>query len=134
MTTPQLEFGIDEYFRKRLMPVDGGIGMHGNSILAGLAGGDLFEYINFEQRSNIDARIAHGLRLTAEYLEPLADHQLSRNLVDAHVEWMRSKARFTEIDEAQYRKAKSSEQRRIAEGRWYDSPIIHEDSCCAPFV
>src|SRR5580693_6452257 len=97
MTTPQLEFGIEEYFRKRLMPVEGtipqlnGIDMHGDSIPAALAGGDLFEYINFEQRCNIDARIAHALRLTTEYLEPLSDHQLPRNLVDAHVEWMRSK-------------------------------------------
>src|SRR5277367_4071743 len=121
MTTPQLEFGIDEYFRKRLMPVEGaipqlnGIDMHGDSIPAALAGGDLFEYINFEQRCNIDARIAHALRLTTEYLEPLSDHQLPRNLVDAHVEWMRSEARFTETDEAQYRKAKTSEQQRIAE-------------------
>src|SRR5271169_6291630 len=121
MTMPQLDFGIDEYFRKRLMPVEGaipqlnGIDMHGDSIPAALAGGDLFEYINFEQRCNIDARIAHALRLTTEYLEPLSDHQLPRNLVDAHVEWMRSKARFTKTDEAQYRKAKTSEQQRIAE-------------------
>lgn len=103
------------------MPVEGaipqlnGIDMHGDSIPAALAGGDLFEYINFEQRCNIDARIAHALRLTTEYLEPLSDHQLPRNLVDAHVEWMRSKARFTKTDEAQYRKAKTSEQQRIAE-------------------
>jgi hypothetical protein len=46
MTTPQLEFGIDEHFRKRLMPVEGaipqlnGIDMHGDSIPAALAGGD----------------------------------------------------------------------------------------------
>jgi hypothetical protein len=120
MTTPQSDFGIDEYFRKRLTPVEGaipqlnGIDVHGSSIPAGLAG-DLFEYINFEQRCNIDARIAHALRLTTEYLEPLSDHQLPRNLVDAHVEWMRSEARFTETDEAQYRMAKTSEQQRIAE-------------------
>src|ERR1700733_15325039 len=54
-------------------------------------------------------------RLTTKYLELLSDHQLPRNLVDAHVEWMRSKARFTKTDEAQYRKAKTSEQQRIAE-------------------
>src|SRR5580658_3791905 len=74
MTTPQLEFGIDEYFRKRLMPVEGaipqlnGIDMHGDSIPAALAGGDLFEYINFEQRCNIDARIAHALGSTRNTL------------------------------------------------------------------
>ena len=44
---------IDEYLRKRLMPVEGaipqlpGIEMYGNSIPAGTVGGDLFEYINF---------------------------------------------------------------------------------------
>jgi len=56
------EPGIDEYLRKRLMPVEGaipllnGIEMFGNSIPAGKVGGDLFEYINFQQRYNIDAR------------------------------------------------------------------------------
>jgi len=54
---------IDEYLRKRLMPVEGaiphvqGIEMYGNSIPAGAVGGDLFEYINFQQRYDIDARI-----------------------------------------------------------------------------
>jgi len=67
MTTSQLEFGIDEHFRKRLMPVEGaipqlnGIDVHGDSIPAGLAGGDLFEYINFEQRCNMDARVAQSV-------------------------------------------------------------------------
>jgi hypothetical protein len=47
---------IDEYLRKRLMPVEGaiphlpGIEMYGNSIPAGTVGGDVFEYINFQQR------------------------------------------------------------------------------------
>ena len=47
---------IDEYLRERLMPVEGaiphisGIEMFGNSIPAGTVGGDLFEYINFQQR------------------------------------------------------------------------------------
>jgi serine phosphatase RsbU (regulator of sigma subunit) len=54
---------IDEYLRKRLMPVEGaiphlpGIEMYGNSIPAETVGGDLFEYINFQQRYDIDARI-----------------------------------------------------------------------------
>src|SRR6185437_3870905 len=54
---------IDEYLRERLMPVEGaiphipGIEMFGNSIPAGTVGGDLFEYINFQQRYDIDARI-----------------------------------------------------------------------------
>ena len=64
MTTPKIDLSIDEYLRKRLMPVEGaipqlaGIDMYGNSIPAGTVGGDLFEYINFQQRYNIDARIA----------------------------------------------------------------------------
>ena len=68
---------IDEYLRKRLMPVEGaipqlaGIEMYGNSIPAGTVGGDLFEYINFQQRYNIDGRIARALKLAKLYLDPL---------------------------------------------------------------
>jgi len=64
----QVEPSIDEYLRKRLMPVEGvipqlsGIDMYGNSIPAGSVGGDLFEYINFQQRYNIDGRIAAALK------------------------------------------------------------------------
>src|SRR5713226_2464979 len=73
----QIEPGIDEYLRQRLMPVEGSIphlartDMYGGSIPAGSVGGDLFEYINFQQRYDIDARIARALRLSKEYLEPL---------------------------------------------------------------
>ena len=38
---------------------------------AGTVGGDLFEYINFQQRYDIDARIRRAERLAKEYLEPL---------------------------------------------------------------
>ena len=64
--------GIDEYLRKRLMPVEGaiphlpGIEMYGNSVPAETVGGDLFEYINFQQRYDIDARIERALRLSKE--------------------------------------------------------------------
>ena len=67
---------IGQYLRERLMPVEGaiphldGIEMYGNSIPAGTAGGDLFEYINFQQRHDIDARIRRALRLSKEYLRP----------------------------------------------------------------
>ncbi|HEX4488699.1 MAG TPA: PP2C family protein-serine/threonine phosphatase [Terriglobales bacterium] len=120
-TTPQLEASIDEYLRKRLMPVEGaipqlaGIDMYGNSIPAGSVGGDLFEYINFQQRYNIDARIAAARRQSAEYLEPLPDGQVARNPVDDHVLWMKSKPGFTPKLEAEYRRAKSSDQLRVAE-------------------
>ena len=66
--------GIDEYLRDRLMPVEGaipqipGIEMFGNSIPAEAVGGDLFEYINFQQRYDIDARIHRAQRLANEFL------------------------------------------------------------------
>jgi hypothetical protein len=68
---------IDEYLHERLMPVEGaiphipGMEMFGNSIPAGTAGGDLFEYINFQQRYDLDARIQRAQRLAKEFLEPL---------------------------------------------------------------
>jgi serine phosphatase RsbU (regulator of sigma subunit) len=121
MVTPQVELSIDEYLRKRLMPVEGAIpqiasiDMYGNSIPAGPVGGDLFEYINFQQRYNIDARIARALKLSKEYLEPLPPDQSPRNSVDAHVEWLQSKPGYTDAVAAEYRRAKTSEQLRIAE-------------------
>lgn len=121
MASSTMEPSIDDYLRKRLMPVEGviphlaGIDMHGNSIPVGNVGGDLFEYLNFQQRYNIDARIARALRLSAEYLQPLPDGQLPRNGVDAHVEWLKTRPGFTEAAAAEYRKAKSSEQLRVAE-------------------
>jgi serine phosphatase RsbU (regulator of sigma subunit) len=112
---------IDEYFRKRLKPVEGvipqlaGIEMFGNSIPAANADGDLFEYINFQQRYNIDARIERANKLSRLYLEPLADGLASRNAVDAHLQWLQSRPDYMPEDAAHYRKAKSSEQLRIAE-------------------
>src|SRR5436305_4411635 len=88
------ESRIDEYLRDRLMPVEGTIphlartDIYGNSIPAGSVGGDLFEYINFQQRYNIDARIANALRLAKEYLEPLPEGKTARNAVDEHVRWL----------------------------------------------
>ena len=112
---------IDEYLRKRLMPVEGvipllnGIEMYGNSIPAGRVGGDLFEYINFQQRYNIDARTCRAIKLSQKYLEPLSEGTTPGNEVDLHVHWLESGANFTLADAIQYRKAKSSEQLRIAE-------------------
>src|SRR5437016_6092407 len=98
--TPQIDLSIDEYLRKRLMPVEGaipqlaGIDMYGNSIPAGSVGGDLFEYINFQQRYNIDARIARALKQSKQYLEPLPKGQTPRNSVDEHVQWLKSKPAY----------------------------------------
>ncbi len=103
------------------MPVEGVIphlpciDMYGNSQPAGTVGGDLFEYINFQQRYNIDARTERAQRLAEEYLLPLPEGERPRNEVDIHVLWMRQRPGFTADDEAGYRRAKSSEQLRIAE-------------------
>jgi serine phosphatase RsbU (regulator of sigma subunit) len=112
---------IDEYLLKRLMPVEGaiprvqGIEMYGNSIPAGTVGGDLFEYINFQQRYDIDARIQRALKRSKEYLEPLPAGAAPRNSVDDHVEWLKSRPDYEPEMEAEYRAARSSEQVRIAE-------------------
>jgi len=116
---------IDDYLRKRLMPVEGviphlpGIEMYGDSIPAGTVGGDLFEYINFQQRYDIDARIERAERQAKEFLEPLARGAEPRNSVDDHVEWLRSRPDFNPVLETDYRWARSSEQVRVAE-------VLHE--------
>jgi len=116
-----MDSSIDEYLRKRLMPVEGaiphlpGIEMYGNSIPAGTVGGDLFEYINFQQRYDIDARIARAHKLAKEFLDPLSPGELPRNSVDDHVEWLASRPEFTPEMATEYRKARSSEQVRVAE-------------------
>jgi serine phosphatase RsbU (regulator of sigma subunit) len=112
---------IDEYLRERLMPVEGaipcisGIEMYGNSIPAGTVGGDLFEYINFQQRYDIDARIARALHLSKEFLEPLPPDAPLRNAVDDHVEWLKATPGYRREMETEYRDARNSEQVRVAE-------------------
>ena len=103
------------------MPVEGviprlpGIDMYGNTIPAATVGGDVFEYINFEQRYDMEARIQRAQRLAHEYLSPLPAGAEPRNEVDVHVRWLASRPGYTEADGLAYRKAKSSEQLRIAE-------------------
>lgn len=112
---------IDEYLRQRLMPVEGaiphisGIEMFGNSIPAETVGGDLFEYINFQQRYDIDARIQRAQRLAIEFLELLPPGSPVRNSVDEHVEWLQGLPDYKPEMETEYRFAKSSEQLRVAE-------------------
>jgi serine phosphatase RsbU (regulator of sigma subunit) len=121
MATPYRDPSIDEYLRKRLMPVEGaiphlpGIEMYGNSLPAGTVGGDLFEYINFQQRYDIDARIQRALKLSKEFLEPLPTGALPRNSVDDHVEWLKSRPGYRPDMGTEYRDARSSEQVRVAE-------------------
>jgi serine phosphatase RsbU (regulator of sigma subunit) len=112
---------IDEYLRERLMPVEGsiphlpGIEMFGNSIPAGTVGGDLFEYLNFRQRYDVDARIQRALRLSREFLEPLPPGVPVRNSVDDHVQWLKGTLDYRPEMETEYRFARSSEQVRVAE-------------------
>src|SRR6202049_4457878 len=121
MSSPYTDPTIDEYVRKRLMPVEGsiphlpGIEMYGNSIPAGTVGGDLFEYINFQQRYDIDARIQRALKRSKQYLEPLPAGAMPRNSVDDHVKWLKSRPAYKPEIESAYREARSSEQGRVAE-------------------
>jgi serine phosphatase RsbU (regulator of sigma subunit) len=121
MSKPYTVPTIDEYLRQRLMPVEGaiphlpGIEMFGTSIPAGTVGGDLFEYINFQQRYDIDARIERAKRLAVEYLEPLPPGTPLRNSVDDQVEWLQGSADYKPEMEAEYRFARSAEQLRVAE-------------------
>lgn len=113
--------GIGEYLRKRLMPVEGaipqiaGIEMHGATMPAEAVGGDVFEYINFQQRYNIGARIARAKKLATEYLQPLGKGARPQNEVDVHARWIVSQPGYTMTDALEYRRAKSSEQLRIAQ-------------------
>jgi serine phosphatase RsbU (regulator of sigma subunit) len=116
-----IDSSIDEYLRERLMPVEGsiprlaGIDMYGNSIPAEKAGGDLFEYINFQQRYSLDSRIARAHALSGLYLEPLSESSKPSPVFDSHLQWLLSKPDYTSVDIANYGKAKSLEQLRIAE-------------------
>ncbi len=103
------------------MPVEGaipqlaGIEMHGDTVPAEAVGGDAFEYINFQQRYNIDARIARAKRLAVDYLQPLAKGAKPQSEVDVHARWIVSQPGYTMADALEYRRAKSSEQLRIAQ-------------------
>src|SRR5499427_1223004 len=121
LVTPNGAPNIDEYLRERLMPVEGaiphipGIEMFGNSIPAGAVGGDLFEYINFQQRYDIDARIQQAERLSKEFLELLPPGARVRNSVDDHVQWLQAAPGYRPEMETEYRFARSSEQGRVAD-------------------
>src|SRR3984893_5864109 len=121
VTTRPTDLSIDEYLRERLMPVEGaipdiaGIEMYGNSVPVGRVGGDLFEYIDFQQRYDVDARIRQALKLSKEFLDPLPPGAPPRNSVDDHVQWMRSRPDYRSEMEVEYRAARSSEQVRVAE-------------------
>ena len=108
MTTPHTDLTIDEYLRERLMPVEGsipripGIEMYGNSVPVESVGGDLFEYINFQQRYDIDVRIQQAEKLSKEFLDPLPAGATPRNSVDDHVQWMESRPGYLSEMEVEY--------------------------------
>ena len=121
MTKSDEGTSIDEYLRDRLMPVEGaipyisGIDMYGQSLPAGVAGGDLFEYINFQQRYDLDARIHRAQNLAVQNLEPQPPGLPVRCCIDDHVQWMKKTPGYRPEMEREYRFAKSSEQARVAE-------------------
>jgi serine phosphatase RsbU (regulator of sigma subunit) len=121
MENATIESRIGEYLRERLMPVEGvipqldGIDMHGNSIPAATAGGDLFEYINFQQRYDLDARIRRAHRHAEQFLQSHASGAPGHTSVDEQLEWLRSRADFRPEMETAYRQACSLEQVRVGE-------------------
>jgi serine phosphatase RsbU (regulator of sigma subunit) len=121
MVASNVVSGIDEYLLKRLMPVEGaipqlqGIEMYGNSIPAGMVGGDLFEYINFQQRYDIDARIERALKLSKEFLHSHPLGGPDRTAVDEFIEWFNLRPDYRSEMESAYRQARSLEQLRVAE-------------------
>src|SRR5258705_1223261 len=129
MTKANTDLSIDEYLRERLMQVEGaiphipGIEMYGNSVPAGTVGGDLFEYINFQQRYDIDARISNALKLSREFLKPNQPDAADCSSVDDHMEWLRSRPDYRIELESAYREVRSLERVRVAEnlGSLYDT-------------
>ena len=121
MAIAYMDAAIGDYLRERLMPVEGviphldGIDMYGSSIPTGLAGGDLFEYINFQQRYDLDARIGRALQLSKEYLQPHRIGAPDHTCVDNHVEWLKGRPEFWPEMETAYRHARSLEQLHVAE-------------------
>ena len=121
MAAPYKGEMLDEYLRKRLMPVEGaiphiqGIEMYGIPLLSGPSGVTSSSTSIFSTY-DIDARIQRALRLSKEFLEPFPPGAVPRNSVDDHIEWLRSRPGYSPAMEAEYRVARSSEQVRVAEG------------------
>src|SRR5580704_2773851 len=121
VTPCSVDSGIDAYLRERLMPVEGaiphlpGIEMYGGTIPADTVGGDLFEYINFQQRYDIDTRIEQAQKLCKEFRVPHPPGMADHNSVDDHVEWLKTRVDYRSEMEAAYREARGLEQLRVAE-------------------
>src|SRR5260370_38110252 len=89
--------------------------MYGNCVPAGLAGGDLFEYINFEQRYDLGARIRRALELSKEYLKGHRIGAFDYNCVDDPVEWLKVRPDVRPEMETPYRQACSLARDSVAE-------------------
>src|SRR5271168_562725 len=120
MAAPYTGPSIEEYLLKRLMPVEGaiphlpGIEMYGKSIPAGTVGGDLFEYINFQQRYDIAARISRAFKLSKDFLQTHAPGTPEYNSVDELIDWLQSRPDYESEMGVAYRRACSLEQLRLA--------------------
>ena len=121
MTSSTVDITIGDYLRERLMPVEGaiphlaGIEMYGKSVPAGRAGGDLFEYINFQQRYDLDTRVRRALQLWKDCLEAPQAGAANRTSVDDFIEWLKARPDFRPGMEAAYRQTRSLEHVRAAE-------------------
>ena len=122
MALDSVDFTIGNYLRQRLMPVEGaiphlaGIEMYGRSVPATGAGGDLFEYINFQQRYDLDSRIRRARQLSQDCLQAhRPPGAASCTSVDDSVAWLKARPDFRPDMEAAYRQTKSLEQVRVAE-------------------
>jgi serine phosphatase RsbU (regulator of sigma subunit) len=89
--------------------------MYGDSIPAETVGGDLFEYINFQQRYDIDARVSTALKLSKEFLRPNPTDAPNCNSGDDYLEWLKSRPDYPIELEAAYREVRSLERVRVAE-------------------
>ena len=113
MKNLDLTVGIDEYLLKRLMPGKGaipdipGIEMYGCSEPDGVVGADLFEYINFQQRYNIEARTERACRLSGQAVEG--------RWPEDWIEWLRARPDYQPAEETAFRRTASLKQVRIAE-------------------
>ena len=121
MGTSSASIGIHEYLRDRLMPVEGvipqllGINMYGESIPAGTVGGDLFEYINFQRRYDIGARITNALKMSAEFRKPDLPGAPDCNSVGDYLKWLMSRPEYRPELEAAYAEVRRLERLRVAD-------------------
>jgi len=81
--------------------------MYGCSVPAGVVGGDLFKYINFQQRYNIEARTERACRLSRQAVEG--------RWPEDWIEWLRARPDYQPAAETAFRRAASLQQVRIAE-------------------